>query len=180
MDSARLWLRDNPAIREAVVETCQTDPRLEHDAPPDALLTDPGLLVDMTKELICEVVRRDAPEGVAEELLVELRRMTDGVGKLSPYIRTVLVNLRGLRDSSEVEPVLRNALGHASEEDRRRLEGMIDVVQKADSVMLADEVVLPERTGFSPVDCVACCVLGCTFCFEACPVCCAVGCVVCG
>ncbi len=180
METARSWLRENRGLRDDILATFRSDSRLEADALPDAMAADPALLVDLSKELVCEAVRRDAPEGVAEELLVAVRRMTAGARGLSPYVRTVLNDLRGLRDRSELEPVLRNALDGAADADRTKIEGMIDVVQKSDAVVAADEVILPEKPGFSPVDCVACCVLGCTFCFEACPICCAVGCVVCG
>jgi hypothetical protein len=144
------------------------------------MAADPALLVDLTKELVCEAVRRDAPEGVPEELLVQVRRMAAGVARISPYIRDVLKDLRGLRDASELEPKLRDALDAASDADRPTILGMIDVARESDAAARADEIVLTERAGLSPVHCVACCVLGCTFCFELCPVCCVVGCVACG
>jgi hypothetical protein len=180
METALSWLRHNPSVRDDVVESFQSDSRLQEDALPDAVAADPTLLVDIAKGLVCEAVRRDAPEGVPEELLVAVRRMAAGESRVSPYMRTVLKNLRGLREPSELEPVLRNALAEASDEDRPKLESMIDLVKNPDIVATADAKTLPSRPGFSPVDCVACCSIGCVICTEACPLCCVVGCLYCG
>jgi hypothetical protein len=179
MEAARLWLQDNLGTRDDIVQRFQADPRMDGAALPDAVLADPTLLVDLTKQLVCEAVQ-NAPEGVAEELLAALRRMAAGVENLSPYIRQIFTDLQGLRDSSELEPVIRAALDTADETDRTKLERMIEVIERSEAMAAGNEGILTEAPGFSPVDCVACCVLGCTFCFELCPVCCAVGCVVCG
>jgi hypothetical protein len=178
METTPSWLRDNPGVRDDVVERFQGDSRLQNDALPDAMVTDPSLLVDMTKELICEAVRRDAPEGVAEELLVAVRRMTAGVRDLSPSMRTILKNLRGLRDRSELEPVLWSALRNADGADRTKLQVMIDVVQKSEIAIKREETLLADRSGLT-LDCVTCCDVGCGLCSSFCLSCCAVGCAIC-
>jgi hypothetical protein len=180
METALTWLGDNPSVRDDVVESFQSDSRLQEDALPDAVAADPTLLVEIAKGLVCEAVRRDAPDGVAEELLAAVRRMRAGENRVSPYMRTVLKNLRGLRDPSELEPVLGNALAKASDEDRPKLESMIDLVKSPDILTTADFKKLPTRPGFSPIDCVACCGIGCVICTEACPLCCVIGCLYCG
>lgn len=181
METARSWLRDNPSVRDDVMERFQADARLQKDALPDAVVADPALLMDLTKEILCEAVRRDAPEGVAEELLVAVRRLAAGVRDLSQYLRSVLKDLRGLRDRSELEPVLRNALDRGSDADRTKLQAMIEVVEKSELVTRGDEVLLADRSGFSPEHCAACCGIGCAECINGpCLLCCAVGCVLCG
>jgi hypothetical protein len=180
VETARSWLEDNPDVRESVMAGFESDPRLQADALPDAILVDPKLLVDIAKEFVGEAVRRDAPEGVAEELLVAVRRMTAGERAMSPYMRAALQDLRGLRDASEIETALHRALDDATDDDRGKLENFIALVKNPKAVAEMDAKVLPPDTGFSPVDCVACCALACVICTEVCPVCCGIGCIWCG
>ena len=181
METAGSWLEDNPDVRESVIAGFESDPRLQTDALPDAILADPKLLVDIAKEFVSEAVRRDAPEGVPEELLVAVRRMTSGERAMSPYMRSTLQGLRGMRDASEIEPALRRALGDATDDDRRKLENFIILVKNPKPAAEMDtKMLLPPDTGFSPVDCLACCSLGCAICTDACLVCCPIGCVWCG
>ncbi|MGY0234444.1 hypothetical protein [Longispora urticae] len=182
MEAARSWIRDNPAVRDDILARFRGDARLAKDALPDALVTNPDLFVDLSKEFVHEAVRRDAPAGVAEELLVAVRRATAGTRALSPYMRTVLQSLRGLRDPAELEPVFRNALADATDADRGKLEGALELVRKyaaADGDFF-DPTLETEAPEFSPVDCVACCALGCALCLELCAVCCVAGCIYCG
>lgn len=173
------WLRDNSKLRDEVMRSFQSDARLEKEALPDALAADPMLLSEIAKELVCLAVKQDAPEGVVEELISAVRAMTYGATQLakSAYLTKVLRDLRGLRDASEIEPVLKKALTEASDDvDRTKLRSMLEVVQKsASGISILDDTVLPpDGSG-----CVPCCFLGCIICTEACVLCCVVGCAVC-
>jgi hypothetical protein len=180
VETARSWLEENPDVRDSVVAGFDSDPRLQADALPDAVLANPKLLIDIAKEFVSEAVRRDAPEGVGEELLVVVRRMTAGERAMSPFMRTTLQDLRGLRDASEIEAALRRPFDDATDDDRRKLENFIALVRNPKAAAEMDAEVLPTETRFSPGDCVACCALGCIICTKACVVCCGIGCIWCG
>ena len=174
MDGARRWLTESPAIRETAVARFTDDPRRAGWALPDALLGDPSLLVDIAKEVLCEAIRQDAPVGVAEALLDVVRRMTVREQQVSPRVRELLVGLRGLRDPSELLPVLTRALAGADAADRSDIQRMVTFVEQLDA-----DAVTGDPTSLSPADCAACCALSCIICLEFCAVCCLLGCLVC-
>ncbi len=181
MEPMEQWLSENPDLKDRIPAAFAHDSRLSGMALPDALLNDPALLADMAKEITCEAIRRDAPIGVPEELLEAARRMTKGSGSLSPFVRQTLRDLTGLRDQSEIEPILMGALQYADEADKPKIEGMLDVVRKSSSIdTLMTETGDGGELGFAPIHCVACCALGCIVLPKVCPIACVVGCVVCG
>jgi hypothetical protein len=181
MEKAISWLRSNSNIRDDVRRSFQADARLKNDALPDALATNPILLSDMAKELVCLAVRQDAPEGVVEELMSAVRIIKNGAAELvkSIYLTKVLRELRGLRDAYELEPVLKKALAEATGDvDKSKLQNMIEVVQRSAGSFGDPETLPPDSTDLSP-HCVPCCFIGCTVCTVDCLVCCAIGCAVC-
>jgi hypothetical protein len=189
MQSPLVWLEENPSVRERALSEVD----LGGKPLPDALLADPTRLVAITKAIVIEAVRRDAPEGVVEGLIGPLRRMARGAAEIDRYrhITDALGQAQGLRDRSELEPVLDRALSTAPDEpNRRKLEMMLDVLRRSDDPealrISADEMILKPNGGsgtsteLSPVGCLTCCGTTCAACLPfACFTCCVVGCLVC-
>ena len=88
---ALAWLKQQPAVGEGARQ--QID--VAGKAIPDAVLEDPTRLVDLFVDL--ESVRRDAPVGVAEELLLALRLLSAGAARFDRYgyVGTQLAALQG-------------------------------------------------------------------------------------
>jgi hypothetical protein len=181
------WLQANPSVREAVLR----DAELDGKALPDALLADPLKLIDLSKAVVIEAVKRDAPEGVVEGLMVPVRRMVRFGSQVDQYghLTATFSQAQGLRDRSELEPVFEQALATAPDEaNKRMLQLGLDVLAKSASleelVVHADEIVMKPNGGateLSPgAQCAICCGLGCLLCEVACLACCVVGCVACG
>lgn len=180
------WLETDPSAREHA----QGQVDLGGKAVPDAVLDDPARLVELTKALAVEAIRRDAPEGVVEELLPAIRRMSRGVRALDRdgHIAEALRGAQGLRDRSELEPVLERAMETAPDAATRgRLALAIEAMKRADGTFAADEAILgPDETTtgggseLSPTGCLICCPSGCVACGPlGCIPCCVVSCLVC-
>lgn len=183
MQNAILWVEENQSLRESALSGVE----LGGKALPDAIASDPALLVDICKAFVIEAVRQDAPEGVVEELIVPVRRMAATARDLDQYRYTtrVLSQMQGMRDRSELEPILEKALVDAPDDaNKYKLEKMLNVLRgaprvedlRAAAILASDDITL--EAGFGP-DCVPCCFLGCIICLEFCPICCVVGCFVC-
>jgi hypothetical protein len=189
MGVAVAWLEENPSVREFVLHEVDLDGK----PLPDALLADPRRLVEIVKGVVIEAVRRDAPQGVVEELMVPVRRMARTAAEIERYrhITDALSEAQGLRDRYEFEPVLEKALATAPDDaNRQKLQLMLDALKRADNPAelqaAADDVFLgPDEgsgtaTEFSPVECLVCCSTACVMCLPAgCLVCCPVGCLLC-
>jgi hypothetical protein len=189
LEDATQWAEENREAKQHALREAGLD---GSEPLPDAIAADPAKLVAAAKALAIEAVRRDAPAGVVEELLVPIRRMTATLQQLDRYRFTadVLAGMRGLRDETELEPVLAKALDDAPDEaNREKLEHMLGLVRTrvAFEVLGGIEKVLPPEgtTGefttakLEPSRCVPCCALGCIVCPEFCPVCCLAGCFLC-
>ncbi len=182
------WLQANPSVSEAAVAEVAWDGK----ALPDALLADPLKLLDFGKAVVIEAVRRDAPEGVVEGLMVPVHRMARFRSQIDRYrhVTTTLSQAQGLRDSWELEPVLTQALATAPDDaNRQLLQRALDVIARSASVdelvSNADDIVLKPNGGpteLSPggTQCAICCGLGCLACKGGCLVCCIVACIACG
>jgi hypothetical protein len=181
------WLMANPSVRDAALNEVE----LGGKALPDALLANPLTLIDFSKAVVIEAVRRDAPEGVVEGLMVPIRRMVGFGSQIEQYrhVTTTLSQAQGLRDRAEFEPVFARALTTAPDDaNRRKIQAMLDVLEKSESVeelvAKADEIVMKPGGGtteLSPgAQCAVCCGLGCLACKGGCLVCCIVACIACG
>jgi hypothetical protein len=128
--AAATWLQRH---RE-VVEAARAGVDAAGRALPDALLEDPARLVDLFKAAAVEAIRTDAPPGVAEELLLGVRTMTERVGRLraNVFVAGQLSSLQGLRDPGEITSALRNRIAEAPDEaSRAALERMVAVADSA-------------------------------------------------
>lgn len=155
------WMIDNDEARAAAVAGLGLK-----KAVPDALVTDRWFLPDYMKALVIEAVRRDAPDGVAEELMRVQRRMRRNAEEIDDYGAEVLARLEGLRDADEVVPVLERARDEAPDQLRRdRIERVLERVRQPrndleDLLALSDE-----QLGAILADpCDHCCVYGCGLC----------------
>jgi hypothetical protein len=98
----------------------------------DALLGDPTRLVELFREAAVEAIRRDAPVGVAEELLVATRLAEIGARRFDAdgHVARTLSSLRGSRDRSEIVPLLMAAAADASSSrDRYLLENLVGLAE---------------------------------------------------
>lgn len=170
------WMIDNDEARAAAVAGLGLK-----KAVPDALVTDRWFLPDYMKALVIEAVRRDAPDGVAEELMRVQRRMRRNAEEIDDYGAEVLARLEGLRDADEVVPVLERARDEAPDQLRRdRIERVLERVRQPrndleDLLALSDE-----QLGAILADpCDHCCVYGCGLCPLHCVICCAGTCYCC-
>jgi hypothetical protein len=183
-DAIRWVEQSEDARRSALAEVGLDD---ADAALPDVLAADPTRMVDAMKALVIEAVRRDAPEGVVEALIVPVRRMAETARELDAYRYTtdVLAGLRGLRDATELEPPLARALAAAPDDaNRDRLERMLERVRNpidpAQAQIAADAVTLPTKLTGGEVACFVCCLAGCSLCGINCLLCCNVNCFLCG
>jgi len=177
MRNALSWLEENPAVREKVV----ADSQQSGQALPDLVAGDPSVIVGLAKAIVVEAVLQDAPAGVVEELIAPVRQMAANARNLDRYQYAigVLSSLQGLRDRSELEPVLADALGDAPDDaNRAKIQDMLELVSGSDAT-IAEARVLPDGTTELSPHCVPCCFIGCTVCLEACILCCAAGCLLC-
>ncbi|MGA5453824.1 hypothetical protein ACPCVO_45140 [Streptomyces umbrinus] len=170
------WLIDNEAARKAAVASVD----LKGKAVPDALVTDRWFLPKYMKALVIEAVKGDAPEGVVEDLMPALRRMTRGAAGIDAYGVDVLARLEGLRDEDEIIPVLERARDEAPDEpSRQRVERVIERVRNPlsleNTLAMSDEQLdeIQEDT------CASCCLHGCASCIMTCVICCAGSCWYC-
>jgi hypothetical protein len=181
------WLTANPSVSEVALAEVE----LGGKALPDALLADPRKLIDFSKAVVIEAVKRDAPEGVVEGLMVPIRRMVRFGSQIDQYrhVTTTLSQAQGLRDRWELEPVLGQALASAPDDaNRRMLQRALDVLtrsESADELMVkADEILMRPDGGATELSpggqCLLCCGLGCLACKGGCLVCCIVACITCG
>ncbi|WP_406229253.1 hypothetical protein [Streptomyces anthocyanicus] len=143
-------------------------------AVPDALVTDRWFLANYAKALVIEAVKRDAPEGVVEDLMPFLRRMQARVEKIDDWAAEVLGSLEGLRDADEITPVLERALDEAPDEERKVLIArLLEKLQKPplgleEVLALSDE----QFDVFREDPCESCCIYGCGSCPATCVICC--------
>ncbi|WP_330294197.1 hypothetical protein [Streptomyces sp. NBC_00503] len=144
-------------------------------AVPDALVTDRWFLPNYMKALAIEAVKRDAPEGVVEDLMLLLRRATRNAKGIDEYGVEVLARLEGLRDVDEIVPVLERARDEAPDESRRqRIERLLKKARqpgpsREDLRAMSDEQL--EETLLSD-NCDSCCLYGCSLCLLECFICC--------
>lgn len=178
-----VWVRQNADVRESALQSV-AEPGV---AFPDQVLTNPAVLVDIVKAMIIEAVRRDAPAGVIEGLLPPLREMAAGAKQLGrySYIRTVMAEMRGLRDMSEIGPRLENAIAAAPDgESRAKLQDMLAAGSRAASnsnlSILGPNDATDPFPPTPPPGCLTCCVVGCVACTVECPLCCVAACMLCG
>jgi hypothetical protein len=170
------WMIDNEDARTAAVASLGLK-----KAVPDALVTDRWFLPNAMKALVIEAVRRDAPEGVAEELLRVQRLMRRNAERIDEYGAEVLARLEGLRDEDEIVPVLERARDEAPDRLRReRIERVIERVRRPrrsleDLLALSDAQLAEVRA--DPCD--HCCIYGCSLCILTCVICCAGTCYCC-
>lgn len=187
MSGPYAWLQENPSVRDTVLAEAD----LGGKALPDALLADPLKLLELGKAVVIEAVRRDAPEGVVEGLMVPVRRLRRFGSQIDRYahVTTTLSEAQGLRDKWEFEPVLAEALRSAPDEaNEQAIQRMLDVLDRPDSVdglvVMADDIILGPDGGATELSpggqCALCCGLACLLCELGCLACCVVGCVACG
>jgi hypothetical protein len=181
------WLQANPSVGEAALAEVELG-----DKPlPDALLADPLKLLELSKAIAIEAVKRDAPEGVVEGLMVPIRRMVRFGSQIDQYrhVSTTLSQAQGLRDRWELEPVFTQALASAPDDaNKQALQRVLDLLARSESVdelvVRADEIITKTNGGPTELSpggqCVLCCGLGCLLCKGGCLVCCIVACIACG
>lgn len=131
-DMARVvtqWLTSNPQVRERALAAVQATGK----PPVDAFVSDPAMLVEAVRSVAIQAVERDAPEGVAESLLAVLRPMVATLNERERYRYSFdrLSRLEGLRDASEVVPVLEAAVAEAPDaSNEARCRGALEAVQR--------------------------------------------------
>ncbi|MCX4718729.1 hypothetical protein [Streptomyces virginiae] len=150
-------------------------------AVPDAIVTDRWFLPNYMKALVIEAVKRDAPEGVVEDLMPDLRRMARKAERMDDYGVEVLARLEGLRDEDEIVPVLERARDEAPDEVRRvRIQRVLDRIRKP-SLSLEELIDLSDEQLEEILEdpCAHCCIYGCSLCLVTCLICCAGTCYCC-
>ena len=187
MSGPYAWLQENPSVRDAVLAEAD----LGGKALPDALLADPLKLLDLAKAVVIEAVRRDAPDGVVEGLMLPVRRLRQFGSQIDRYehVTKTLSKAQGLRDRWELEPVFAEALRSAPDEaNGQAIQRMLDVLERSESVdemvVMADDIFMGPDGGGTELSpggqCALCCGLACLLCELGCLACCVVGCVACG
>ncbi|MFF3091540.1 hypothetical protein ACFVRB_41830 [Streptomyces nojiriensis] len=176
------WVVQN----ESALKAAHSDLDLRGKAFPDALLMDRWLLPQFLKALIIEAVKRDAPEGVVEDLLPVYRKMSRGAAEITDYLVDVLAQLEGLRDEHEIAPVLEQARDKAPDKlSREKLERGLNKMRNPLSfkslLALSDEEFEKLREDSGPGGtCFTCCLGGCSACWPSeCSLCCFVACAIC-
>jgi hypothetical protein len=176
LQDAIRWVDEHPEVRAQALREARLD---EGESLPDAIVADPTRLIDAGKALAIEAVRRDAPAEVVDPLLDAVRSMATTAAELDRYQFTldVLAGMRGLRDESELAPILTRALDDGPDDaNRQKLERMLATVRspmKYEDVRADVKMLAPD--GFSA----PCCVLGCIVCTDLCLLCCAAGGILC-
>jgi hypothetical protein len=124
------WLRQSSAVAERARRRISGDGQ----AVPDTLLDDPTRLVALFEEALVQAIREDAPPGVAEELLLQLRLVSTASKRFDRdgFAAHRLSTLRGLRDPSELQPALEAGIAAAPDSaSRAQLTRWLDLVNAA-------------------------------------------------
>ena len=152
----------------------------------DWLLDDPSNATRLLKEVTIEAIRRDAPDGVVDGLLIFTRRVSAGAARLkqNTYLSSALASLKGKTEPAEIQEVLERALTTPSPDQTgtEALRAMLAAVVRmraTDVVFFADELVFKPETGVDPGTSLAthipCLGVFCALCIEGGPL----GCVAC-
>ena len=175
-NNAAAWLERHPDIRSAEVKAIENQTDLAFS---DALIIDPSLCVTLVKRLALIAVERDAPASAVTDLVQLLERMRTSPAALGflDYTFDALKELRGKRDSEEIEPILMQALAGAPDAiNKAELELLLDLVRQPIRPLEAfsdgggglPDVLAPLE--LSPYTCAAACAVVCAEVAEA-PLC---------
>jgi hypothetical protein len=169
------WVADTPAVQKAAVRAAQT----KNLTVPDSMLADPTVVIAGAEAALAGARKQGAPEDVVatlEDMVARYRTGAERLPRLDYTVRT-LRGLQGMRDRSELEGPLSEALANAPDEtNRAKLTQIAALVRRPRSF----DVGFPALDDDLGVSCDwGCCAFACILCEAGCAVCCAAACLLC-